>query len=65
MVICQKCGSSKVFRFRLDSDWAYGMGDYSPANERAHYTDKEWDMDACNRPDIDVFHCRQCDAIWE
>ncbi len=65
MVICPKCGNLKVFRFRLDSDWAYGMGDYSPANDRAHYSDKERNMGACDRPDIDVFHCRQCGAIGE
>lgn len=65
MIICPKCGGTKVFRFRLDSDWAYGSGDYEPVNEREEYTVEEWNMDSCDRPDIEVFHCRQCHLVWE
>lgn len=65
MTICPTCGSKKVFHFRLDSDWANGLGDYEPVNDRSEYTDAEWEMDATDRPDIDVFHCLQCDNIWD
>ena len=65
MITCPKCGSTKVFRFRMDSDWAYGIGNYEPVNGRTEYTDKEWGMGACDRPDIEVFHCRHCDTVWE
>ena len=65
MCVCPKCGSKKIFRFKLDSDWSYGLGMYEPVNERENYTDTEYRYDACDRPDIDLCHCRSCDALWE
>lgn len=65
MTVCPECGSKKVFLFRLDSDLGNGMGDYNPVNDQAEYTDEEWKMDACDRPDIELFHCLQCDHLWE
>lgn len=65
MVQCPDCGSTKVFRLRIDSDWSYGAGDYEPVNERSEYTEEEWNMDACDRPDIELFHCRDCHRMWE
>ena len=62
---CPRCGGHKVFLIRIDSDWGYGIGDYTPVNDREFYTDEEWEMDACDRPDIEVFHCRECQHIWE
>jgi len=63
--VCPKCGSTKIFKFRLDSDWCAGAGDYTPENDKSEYTAEEWTMDALDRPDIDIFHCRNCDFIWE
>lgn len=57
--------SNKVFRLRIDSDWNSGMGDYYPVNSRSEYTENEWNMDASDRPDISVYHCRSCDHMWE
>ena len=65
MVTCPDCGSAKVFMFRLDSDWFYGGGDYWPVNDKSEYTDEEWNMDACDRPDIELYHCRKCRKLWE
>lgn len=41
MCKCPNCGSRKVFRLRIDSDWGYGVGDYEPMNDRSEYTDEE------------------------
>ena len=40
------------------------LGDYYPINDRTEYTEKEWNMDASDRPDIEVYHCRTCGHIW-
>ena len=65
MTKCPQCGSAKIFLFRLDCDWAYGMGDYWPVNDYAEYTSEELNMDACDRPDIEIYHCRRCGHLWE
>ena len=64
MVRCPKCQSPKVFRLRIDSDWGVGMGEYEPVNDRSEYTDKELEMDALDRPDIELFHCLECHEMW-
>lgn len=61
---CPKCGSTKVFLLRIDSDWGVGIGNYEPVNPKSEYTDKEWKMDAEDRPDIEVYHCRSCQHMW-
>lgn len=61
---CFNCGSKKVFRLRIDSDWGYGVGTYEPVNEKDNYTEDEWNYDACDRPDIELFHCLDCDVLW-
>lgn len=63
-VKCPNCGSTTIFRLRIDSDWGVGIGDYEPVNDRTEYTEKEWNMDACDRPDIELFHCRTCHNMW-
>lgn len=64
-VKCPKCGSAKVFRLSIDYDLCYGAGQYVPVNDKSEYTDEEWRMSAEDRPDIDLFHCRSCDHLWE
>lgn len=64
MNVCPECGSKRVFYLRIDSDWCYGVGTYEPINDKEDYTDEEWNYDACNRPDIDLFHCRNCHHMW-
>lgn len=63
-VKCPNCGSTTIFRLRIDSDWGVGIGDYEPVNDRTEYTEKEWNMDACDRPDIELLHCRTCHNMW-
>lgn len=65
IIICPKCGSKKIFRLRLDSDWAGGAGDYYPINLDEYYTAEELELDSFNRPDILVYHCRNCWYLWE
>lgn len=70
-VICKKCGSKHIFKFRLDSDWGYGSGDYNPVNVsygEKHsdiYIDEELKYDACDRPDIEIFYCADCHSLFE
>ncbi len=64
MVRCPKCQSPKVFRLRIDSDWGVGIGEYEPVNDRSEYTDKELEMDALDRPDIELFHCLEYHEMW-
>lgn len=64
MIVCPNCKSTTVFLLRIDSDWCSGLGDYYPINDRTEYTEKEWNMDASDRPDIEVYHCRTCGHIW-
>ena len=65
MQICPKCGSKRIFHLRIDSDWCSGMGTYEPINDKENYTETEWEYDAYERPDIDLFHCRNCQILWE
>ena len=64
---CPFCDSKRLFRLRLDSDWASGAGDYYPlpSNDKSLYTKEELEYDSFNRPDIDVYHCLDCDRIFE
>ncbi len=64
MTVCPKCHSTTVFVFRIDKDWAAGAGDYHAVNERTEYTEREWNMDAFDRPDIELYHCRSCGHMW-
>lgn len=65
MKTCPKCGSTHIFKYRLDSDWFEGAGDYEMVNPESEYTPEEQKMDAFERPDLSLFHCRSCDAIWK
>ena len=64
MIVCPNCKSTTVFLLRIDSVWCAGLGDSYPINDRTEYTEKEWNMDASDRPDIEVYHCRTCGHIW-
>jgi hypothetical protein len=61
---CPYCGGKKIFKFRLDSDWAYGAGDYYAVNDDQYYTEEEFKYDSFDRPDIAVYHCRECNEIF-
>lgn len=65
MQVCPKCGSKRIFYVRIDSDWGYGIGTYEPINAKENYTEAEWKYDACDRPDIELFHCGDCKILWE
>jgi len=64
---CPFCDSKRLFRLRLDSDWASGVGDYYPlpSNDESLYTEEELKYDSFDRPDINVYHCLDCDRIFE
>lgn len=62
---CPYCNSKRIFKFRLDSDWAMGAGDYGPATEETNFTKEELDYDSFDRPSIDVYHCLDCGRIFE
>lgn len=62
---CPCCGRKKIFKFRLDSDWATGAGDYSPVNDDKYYTSEELNFDSFDKPDIDIYHCRDCNTLFE
>ena len=64
-MVCPNCNSRKIFNLRIDSDWFYGGGDYTPVNDKEDYTEEEWNFDASERPDIDLYHCRKCGLLWE
>ena len=61
---CPYCGSKKIFKFRLDSDWATGSGDYGPVNEDQYYTKEELQYDSFDRPDIEIYHCGDCGEFF-
>lgn len=65
MIKCPHCESTAVFRLRIDSDWETGLGEYYPVNPCSEYTGAQLKLDATDRPDIEVYHCRQCNHIWE
>ena len=62
---CPMCSSKKIFKFRLDSDWASGSGDYFAINKDDNYTKEELNYDSFDRPDIEVYHCGDCGKIFE
>lgn len=62
---CPYCGSHKLFKFQLDSDWASGAGDYNPVNDDKYYTEEELNYDSFDRPDIEVYHCADCNHLFQ
>ena len=62
---CPQCESKKIFYLRIDSDWAAGVGEYHPINDRSEYTDEEWVKTALDRPDIELFHCPKCCLLFQ
>lgn len=64
-VVCPYCKSARVFTLRIDSDWAYGTGMYYPANDEDNYSDVELNYNSTDRPDIDLYHCLNCDFLWQ
>jgi len=64
-VKCPNCNSYRIFGLRIDSDWAYGCGNYSPKNNNELYTEKELKYDPTDRPDIDICHCLNCHILFE
>lgn len=62
---CPYCGSRKIFKFRLDNDWASGSGDYSTVNDDKYYTEEELQYDSFDRPDIEIYHCGCCGHFFD
>lgn len=62
---CPYCGSKKIFKFRMDSDWASGAGDYNAINDSKYYTKEEFEYDSFDRPDVEIFHCGECNHFFE
>lgn len=56
-VKCPFCGSTKIMRFRRDSDWGGGH----------HYDAVNGDDDCTglDAPDVDIYHCRSCESFFD
>ena len=65
IVRCPHCNSARVFNLRIDCDWGGLIGDYNPVNNDDEYTEEDLKMDNYDRPDVNVYHCLQCDYMWE
>ena len=61
-ICCPYCRSLAVYRFRLGADWG-GNPEYVKANEDVFY--EEYEAVAGERPDLEIYHCRRCDHIFE
>lgn len=63
---CIYCNSTQVARFRLDSDWATGAGDFYPVNDDSEYTEEQLtDFHKSWRPDIECLYCLSCSQVFE
>lgn len=63
---CPYCNSTQLARFRLDSDWATGSGDFFPINDDSEYTEEQHkDFDKSWRPDIECIYCLNCERIHD
>ena len=62
---CPKCDSSRIFSLRIDCDWGGPIGNYYPVNDPAEYTQEDLMLDCFDRPDVWVYHCLNCDHMWE
>lgn len=63
---CPVCGGTHIFKFKHDGDWS--GGDYYPVNDRNTYPADAYEygyMDSTNRPDIELYHCFDCDTLFE
>jgi len=73
MIICPRCKSRKIFKLKIDNDWGSGVGDYSPQNVyglnkteiKKIYSKEELNYDSYDRPDIELYHCRECDKFFD
>lgn len=68
VIKCPCCNSARVFELRIDSDWGGGIGNYFPVNDKDEdneYTKEDLELDSFDRPDIDLYHCLNCDHMWE
>ena len=63
-VICPKCQSKRIFKYRLDSDWTMA-GDYYPMNSDEFYSKEELNYDSYDKPDIEIYHCLDCKHLFE
>ena len=61
IVRCPKCGSVKIFQFRLDADWSRNCR-YTPVNDEDLYSEDELKS---SRPDVDIYHCLGCNHLFE
>ena len=64
MVKCPNCGSTKIFRIRIDSDWGGGK-EYYPVNAESEYTKEEYAMGYDDCPDVEINHCLNCHTMFE
>ncbi len=65
-VKCPKCSSLRVAAFRLDADWAYGAGNWNPANDLSVYTeDDKRRFEDNDRLDVECFYCCECYSAFD
>lgn len=64
--LCPNCDSTQIAKFRLDSDWATGAGDFWPINNDSEYTKEQLeDFDKSHRPDVEVLICLNCTTYFD
>ena len=73
MIICPKCSSKRIGKFRLDSDWGHG-GDWDAANTTPDFKPSDdvgytpldvASFDGNERPDIECYVCCQCATCFD
>jgi hypothetical protein len=66
MQLCPNCKSTRIGRFRLDSDWGGGSGDWSAKNRKdAGYTEQDIkSFEDNDRPDIECCVCCVCSTCF-
>lgn len=63
--VCPNCNSAEIFRLCIDLDWENGLSFYEPVNDKSKYTENQWKIDVCYIPDIELFHCLECNHMWQ
>lgn len=61
---CPYCGSKKIFKFRMDFDRTSGV-DYIAVNDRKYYTNEEFEYNSFDKPNVEIYHCGDCDHFFE
>jgi len=48
----------------MDFDRTSGV-DYIAVNDRKYYTNEEFEYDSFDKPNVEIYHCGDCDHFFE